>query len=166
MKKNLQSAMRALLAVAILGIGAMTANAQLPWNPPCRTATVINTTLCTAQFTPWTVPAWGGPAILVPACGRVTVNTPPPGGAPPLTINGIFSQGGVAVPIVVPGPVPPIGTPCPPLAPPPGPPNGWVRGVILGPPPGCCFDVYFYRNSDPNYPCTIILYPGTPPCVP
>lgn len=168
MKRKFRFSIAALMSAAIVAVGlllgSVTANAQpLPWNPPCANATIYNTTGCTAQLNLWTTPPGSVPIAVIPPCGVATVPTPPPG----LLINGVISQAGAFVPMVIPGPVPPP-HPCPfPIPPSPGvPANGWVRGVVLGPPPGCCFDVYFYSNADPLNPCTIWLFPGTPKCTP
>lgn len=158
-----QPRLMAMLAFGIICLGAAESISQpLPWNPPCVNATVINNTGCQATLNLWTTPPGAIPIINVPPCGRIVVPTIPA----PITINGVFSQALAAVPMVRPGPVPPaVLPPCPPLVPAPGAADGWVRGVTL-PPTGCCFDVYFYVNADPNYRCTIMLFPGTPPCTP
>ena len=151
-----------LLLVATLSIGAVTASSQpLLWNPPCGAVTVINCTPCGVNLNLTTPP--GVVAIgFVPAFGVIG---PVATGPAPFVITGVFTQGGARV-----GMAQPAGGIAPPplcgLVPLPGPVNGVVFGAVLGPPPGCCVDVYFNTNLDPAYPCTIFIFPGTPPCTP
>lgn len=149
--------------VVLTTLSLVTAIAQpLQWNPPCPVANVINTTTCTAQLTL----SSGGPAgsiapVTVQPCTSALI-TAPTG----VVISGIITKAGAFRLMAQPGPIAPPVSECGPIVPAfVAPANGWVKGVILGP-AGCCFDIYFYRNNDPNYPCTIILYPGTPACTP
>lgn len=147
----------ALVAVALLSAGADSVQAQaLPWNPPCANATIRNCTPFPVQLNFCTVPAGAIPVVVVPAFGVLVVPTPPPG----LTIVGVRSCTGACIPLIQPAPAP---CNCG-LVPPPIAANAWVPSIAL--PPTCnCFDVFFNRNADPLYPCTIFIcqVPG-PPC--
>jgi hypothetical protein len=158
--------MLATVVMALLSIEAATAQ-PLNWNPPCPNMRVHNTSFCPALLTLRTVPAGAIPPINVPACAIVNVPVPPG-----VQVTDVISQAGALVPLVGPAPVVPGWAPCwgaivPPFV---GPAIRWVRGVVLGPPvppppPGCCFDVFFYPG-EPNYPCSVWLFPGTGVCVP
>ena len=169
MRGQIRFSIRVLLAAALMAaasaIGGGTAHAQIMWNPPCANAMVVNMTGCPVTFTLWATPANIGP-ITVPFCCGVNL-VPIPAGT---TINGVVTQAGALIGMAAPAPVVPAAT-CGGFAPlPTAPANAIVRRVTLGPAPGCCFDVFFYHNSDPMYPCHIFLNAGTPapppPCIP
>jgi hypothetical protein len=144
--------------------GGSAAAQPLLWNPPCANATVINCTPCAANLPLVTNPAGAIGLMFLPTCvgGPLFIPTAPK----PISILGATTAALGFVAMIKPGPVPPpIMAPCPGLFPPPGAADGWTPGVTL-PPNGCCFDIYYYTSADPNYPCTILLYPGTAPCTP
>jgi hypothetical protein len=154
----------AAIVAAVSSFHATTVQAQLlPWNPPCGNVTVYNISGCTADLNLVAFTTGPIPTITVPQCpGSVVVGLP--GG---VTIAGVLSQAGTSVllqtPVAgVPPALCPVGMPPLPttIA------DRWVRGVTLGPAPGCCFDVYFYRTNDPVYQCVIFLARGTQPCIP
>jgi|GEM_PF-1896767 len=149
-------------AAAILAsLGAVKTSQPLPWNPPCANARIINYTSCTADLNLRTTTGITL-TYTVPPCS--TIMPPIPTGT---SILGVITQAGNSGPLLFPGPIAPAGSPCGPVIPAySAPANAWTPGVTLGPSPGCCFDVYFYRNTDPNYSCTIALFPGTSPCTP
>lgn len=154
-----------VMIAASLGLGVTTVMAQpIAWNPPCPTATVVNNTGCTLTLNLFTAPPGAVPPIAVPPCTILAPVAVPPG----TIINGVFSQAGTAVPMA-PGTVPPATlSPCP-LGPPAGPATGEVRGITLGPAPGCCVDIFFYAT--PGGGCTIYIQSPPPPppvvnCIP
>ncbi|MBS1913044.1 MAG: hypothetical protein JST22_13740 [Bacteroidetes bacterium] len=155
MKRISRILFAALIAAVWSSTGAMQAQPLL-WNPPCANATIRNCTPFNVQLRLCTVPAGVVPAVLVPPFGAVVVPTAPA----PLTINGVFSCIGNCIPLKQPAPVP---CNCG-LVPPPAAANAWVPSIAL--PPTCnCFDVFFNRNADPNYPCTIFICQAAgPPC--
>lgn len=160
MRQRIRFSMLFMAIVAVLSLGASTATAQLPWNPPCPNTRIINYTQCLIVLQLRTVPATG--PITIPPCGSVP--WAPPAG---LVIHGVITQAGNFRALMFPGPFAPTFSPCGPPTPPyTTPANAWVRGVVFGPAPGCCVDVYFYRNGDPNYPCTIAIFPSAGPCTP
>lgn len=159
MKRIAHHAMAALcpaLAIVLL-LGAARATAQpIPWDPPCTVSKVVNTTACAVNITITTTAGNVGP-IAVAAFG--TAPFVPVVGS---LITGIVTQAGAPVGIVSPGPaIPSPPGPFPPVAA-----AGWVSNVTFGPPPGCCFDVYFDNSSAPG--CYVWLVPSAapPPCTP
>lgn len=164
MKEQIRFLIRGIVAAMIASAAFMTtATAQLPWNPPCANATVINLTGCPANLAVISNPPGAFGAVAVPGCGSVLIPALPF----PTSVSGVVTQTGTFVPIVTPGFLfAPFPTICPGVAPPfVAPSNGVVTGVVLGP-NGCCFDVHFYTVNDPGHPCTIVLTPGTTPCIP
>lgn len=139
---RISTAAVAAATLVVLGtiIGASTARAQYPWNPPCPTMTVVNNSPCFVIFNMATMPLGGLPIVVIPPGGRVVL---PTGG--PMTLIGPTSMAGITY-AMVPGP---------------GPGQFWAPGVITGPAPGCCLD-YIADNTT----CTVTIMPGTPPCRP
>jgi hypothetical protein len=163
--KRSSSPIRALLvlAIALILFGAVTAAAQ-PLNWSCATTNIYNYTGCTIDFNLVTDP--GGaftPIAGIAPCNTILgANT-----AGVMRIRGVTSLAGTFVGMIQPAPqVPAIPPPCGPIPIPANFPDGWVRGVRLGPSPGCCVNIYFFNHT--NLPaCEIYIVPAPPmPCVP
>jgi hypothetical protein len=159
MNRTMPSSLAAMMAAAIVCLAGTRAVAQpIPWNPPCEETKVVNLSPCNAIVTftttlgnvgPVTVPS-GGSTMAVFAVGSA--------------LTGIITQAGAPIAsVTVPGQVIP-----PPAWTAGSPSSGWVSNVTFGPPPGCCFDVYFDQSQGGG--CYIWLLPTAtvppPPCTP
>lgn len=146
-----KGAMLGLLFAAIMLLIGSTASAQLNWNPPCGVINIHNASGCGTRFTLVTNPGFlPAPLFIAPGVANF------PGVPNPLQINGIVSFNGNFYPIIPGGPIMP--PPAPPVAP-----CAWIPNVALGPPPGCCFDIFF--DCRPGQ-CNVWLIPKPPPCQP
>ncbi len=147
MNVNIRRLLSAAFALMLLGV--ITAAAQpVLWNPPCATLRVKNVTGNPVSITLVTTPAGVIPVLNAPPFNDSPTVVIPAG----TTINGVISAGGFFYPVVQPGP------PSPPA---PVPSNGWIQGVIVGPAPFSCVDLYMDISN-----CTVYVFPGTPPCRP
>jgi len=158
MKRSHRSSIMAIFCTMISGatlcLDATQASAQ-PWSPPCVSTKVGNPNACAADVTIAT--NIGNAAVSVPA-NATAIITPPAGAS---TLTGAVTQAGAIVPFaalppgsLVPSPPAPAGTPAVSMA----------AGVTFGPPPGCCFDVYF--TGGPGSGCYFWLIPSAGPCTP
>jgi len=147
MKKQIRRSIAAILVAvgaAILFFAATPARAQgILWNPPCMNATVINTSHCPVEVTISTDEGPIGPFRLG---GNDKTQVPVPTMKKGRTLTDVLDNGGIPVPIITPGLIPPPPAPQVPA-------TGTASGVTLGP-NGCCFDIYFDLPT-----CTIWLFP-------
>lgn len=153
MKRHIRNSIATLFGAAmiacLLGFNATNVSAQpVAWNPPCPVSKIINNTGCTADVFLNTNFGVVGPITVQPNGNTTPINVPPG-----TIITGIVTQAGTIVPVGPGTPIPPPGGP--------GFSAGTITGVVFGPAPGCCFDVYFDVAN-----CYVWLFPGTPPCTP